>query len=117
MTDPIDAARLREFSDGTSEGLKQLSEMFVAHMVESANALRPAVDRASAEEIRLRAHQAAGTAGACGAQRLAGLLTRLERLGAEGQLEGATQLMMEIDEEVARVRAFLAGGDAVGGER
>ena len=112
MPNPIDLARLREFSDGTPDGLRQLAEMFLTHMAETTSALRPAVTNARADIIRAEAHKAAGTAGACGARHLGELLTRLETLGAEQRLDGTAEVLEEIETELARLRAFLeaAGG-------
>jgi HPt (histidine-containing phosphotransfer) domain-containing protein len=108
MPDPVDVARLREFSDGSAEGLQQLIDLFLAHMHESAEALRPAVADLRAEEIRILAHKAAGTAGACGARDLARLLVTLEKLGANRELQRTAPVLEEIEQELARLRAFLA---------
>ena len=107
MADPIDLVRLREFSDGTPEGVRQLSDMFVSHMTESIAALRPAVDEGRAEDIRTHAHRVAGSAGACGAGHFNALLSRMETLGAAGELAGTAPLMEEIEAELQHIRRFL----------
>lgn len=108
MPDPIDLARMREFSDDTPDGLRELCGMFVAHITEAADALRPAVAERRAVDIKAHAHKVAGAAGACGAVHLSTLLTRMEVLGAEGQLAETPALMEQIDDEVGSVRAFLS---------
>ena len=105
--DPIDLARLRDFSDGTDAGMRELADMFMEHMADCAAALRPAVAEGRADVIRAEAHRASGTAGACGAQELAALLAALEAAGAEGRTGDAPGLMQRIDKETARVRAFF----------
>ena len=107
MSDPIDLVRLREFSDGTPEGVRQLCDMFVSHMTEGTAALRPAVADGRADDIKAQAHKIAGTAGACGAGRLSALTSRMEALGADGQLAGTAPLMEEIDAELRSIRTFL----------
>jgi HPt (histidine-containing phosphotransfer) domain-containing protein len=101
---PIDLGRLRAFSDGTPAGLQQLCGMFLEHMREAADILRPAAAGRNADVLQAEAHKAAGTAGACGAQRLSELLTAMELLAAGGQLDEAAALMHDIDKEVTLVR-------------
>jgi HPt (histidine-containing phosphotransfer) domain-containing protein len=104
---PIDLSRLRDFSDGTPEGLAELSAMFRDHMLEAANLLRPASAAGDAEVLRVEAHKAAGTAGACGAWRLSELFRAMEMLATEGTVSRAPGVMAEIDAEIARVAAAL----------
>ena len=60
---PIDLTRLRDFSDGTEPGLRDLAALFVTHMEECLLAIRRAVDGRDSEVIRSEAHRGAGTAG------------------------------------------------------
>ena len=115
---PIDFVRLREFSDGTPEGLRDLCTMFLDHLREVTGVLRGAAADGRAEVLRVEAHKAAGTAGACGARGLCALLTALESAAVAGQLDQAAALMRTIDEEVARVTVALeAGGEPAESER
>jgi hypothetical protein len=41
---PIDLTRLRDFSDGTESGRRDLAALFVTHMEECLLAIRRAVD-------------------------------------------------------------------------
>ena len=108
MPDPIDVSRLREFSDGTPDGVRQLVAMFLAHVGETFEELRGAIGQARADDIRSLAHRAAGAAGACGAVELARLLAIIETHGTEQQVGGTPALMDQADAELARVRTFLA---------
>jgi HPt (histidine-containing phosphotransfer) domain-containing protein len=107
---PIDLARLRDFSDGTDAGLRELAGLFVTHMDECLAALRQGVVAQDGELIRTEAHRGAGTFGACGAQPLSALLTRIETLAAARQLPEATALLPQVEAEVGRVRACLDRG-------
>jgi HPt (histidine-containing phosphotransfer) domain-containing protein len=107
MASPVDLERMREFCDGTEQGLWELADMFVAHLSEAVTTLQAAVGDAQADAIRAEAHKAAGSAGACGAHGLRALLARLEQLGAEHRLEGTPEVLQEIETELARLRAFL----------
>ena len=104
---PIDLARLRDFSDGTETGLRDLAALFVTHMEECLLALQRAVEARDAAAIRSEAHRGAGTFGACGAQPLAALLIDVEKLGAAQQVDDAAALLPAVESEVARVREFL----------
>ena len=108
MPNPIDLERFRDCSDGTEAGLDQLADLFLAHIVETADALRPAVTEGRAGDIQSVAHKGAGAAGACGARQLRELLTELEMLGAEERLERTAAVFGEIEQEVARVRDYLS---------
>ena len=108
MPDPIDVSRLREFSDGTPDGVRQLVDMFLAHAGETFDQLRGAIGQARADDICSLAHRAAGAAGACGAVELARLLAVIEKHGAAQQVDGMAALMNQADAELARVRTFLA---------
>jgi HPt (histidine-containing phosphotransfer) domain-containing protein len=104
---PIDLARLRDFSDGTEAGLRDLAALFVTHMDECLQALQRGAAAQDAEVFRTEAHRAAGTFGACGAQPLSALLLELETAAAGRTLAEATALVPRIEAEVARVREFL----------
>jgi HPt (histidine-containing phosphotransfer) domain-containing protein len=104
---PIDLTRLRDFSDGTDTGLRDLAALLVTHMEECLLAIRRAVEERDSPAIRSEAHRGAGTFGACGAQPLAALLLEIERLGAAQQVDEAAALLPAVASEVARARAFL----------
>src|SRR5215203_4711013 len=104
---PIDLTRLRDFSDGTESGLRDLAALFVTHMEECLLAISGGVAGQDAEVIRTEAHRGAGTFGACGAQPLAALLAEIERLGAAQHVDEVSALLPRLADEVARVREFL----------
>ena len=103
---PIDLPRLRDFSDGTEAGLRELAALLITHMDECLAALRRGAAEQDAETIRIEAHRGAGTFGACGAQSLSALLAGLEH--AAGELAEAVARLPQIEAEAARVRAYLA---------
>jgi HPt (histidine-containing phosphotransfer) domain-containing protein len=104
---PIDLTRLRDFSDGTEAGLRDLAGLFVTHMDECVTALRRGVETQDVDLIRVEAHRGAGTFGACGAQVLSALLARLEQVAGNGEFADARTLLPQVEEEVTRVRGFL----------
>jgi HPt (histidine-containing phosphotransfer) domain-containing protein len=104
---PIDLARLRDFSDGTDAGLRDLAGLFVTHMDECLIALRRGVAEQDVELIRSEAHRGAGTFGACGAQALSALLAEVEAFALSQQLPEASARLPDVEREVARVHEFL----------
>jgi len=104
---PIDLARLRDFSENTGEGLREFVALFLTHMAELVKTLGAAVAAKDAAAIRSEAHRGTGTAGACGAKALAALFLELEALGAAQRVEEAAALMPQVDEELSRVRHYL----------
>ena len=104
---PIDLTRLRDFSDGTEAGLRDLAALFVMHMDECLLAIQRAVEERDSAVIRSEAHRGAGTFGACGAQPLAALLRDVETFGATGRIDEAAALLPAVASEIACVRDFL----------
>jgi hypothetical protein len=105
MPDPVDLERLREFSDGTDDGVRTLAALFLNELEEAALALgRSAGARTELEAI---AHRAGGTAGACGAVALASVLLNIESMAHDGQVEQAAGLLPHLERELTAVRQFL----------
>lgn len=105
MPDPVDLERLREFSDGTDEGVRTLAGLFLHELEEAADALRRSAGAQA--ELETVAHRAGGTAGACGAVALASVLLNIESMARAGQIEQAAGLLPQLDRELTAVRQFL----------
>ena len=108
MKDPADASRINQLSDGTPGGLRRLIDLFITHSSDTAAQLRSAVTESRPADVEMLAHRAAGTAGAFGASRLMGLLRQVETLAKQPHAEGLPALVTEVEEELARVHAFLS---------
>lgn len=105
MPDPVDLERLREFSDGTDDGVRTLAGLFLDELEEAARALGRSVGTPT--ELETIAHRTGGTAGACGAVALAGVLLNIESMARAGQVEQAAGLLPQLERELAAVRQFL----------
>jgi len=114
---PIDLARLRDFSDGSDQGMRELAGLFLSHMDDCVQALRAGIEAGDGEQLRTEAHRAAGTAGACGARALSTLLTRLETVDAARRLAESRTLVPEIEAELSQVRQFLSESLGLDGGR
>ena len=114
MGDPIELARIEEFSDGTAEGVRQLVELFLEDSRETLTAM---ITLMSAESDRARlsllAHRLGGTCAAIGARRLSGQLSHLEQQAATlSSVELASVMAMieaELDSAIGFLSAYLEG--------
>jgi HPt (histidine-containing phosphotransfer) domain-containing protein len=107
MPDPVDLERLYEFSDGTAEGVRTLAGLFLDELEDAARALGRSAAAGAWTELATTAHRSGGTAGACGAVALAGVLLQLESMADAGQVEQAAGLMPQLERELTAVRRFL----------
>lgn len=103
----VDLARLREFSDGTPEGLRELVEIFLSDSAQTMRELAAAVREGAAAQVELLAHRAGGSSAACGAARLSDLLFDLERLGRARAVAGAGDVMRAAEAEFVEIQAVL----------
>jgi HPt (histidine-containing phosphotransfer) domain-containing protein len=107
MPDPVDLERLREFSDGTNDGVRTLASLFLDELEEAARALGCSAGTGARVELEAIAHRIGGTAGACGAVALAGVLLNIESMAHAGQVEQAAGLLPQLERELTAVRQFL----------
>lgn len=108
MFDPADGARIRELSNGVPGGLRGLVELFISHTGEAAAQLRRAADEGRVVDVQLLSHRGAGTAGALGAARLMALFRELESAARQSAQERLAPLVTDLEQELARVHAYLA---------
>jgi HPt (histidine-containing phosphotransfer) domain-containing protein len=107
MPDPVDLERLREFSDGTDDGVRTLAGLFLDELEEAARGLGRSAAASARTELEAIAHRAGGTAGACGAVALAGVLLNVESMARVGEVEQAAGLLPQLERELTAVRQFL----------
>jgi signal transduction histidine kinase/HPt (histidine-containing phosphotransfer) domain-containing protein len=105
--EPVDMARLQEFTDGDKDNLRELVTLYLEQTEEQVKQLEEAVRADSANEVRRLAHSCAGASATCGMRRLVPLLRELERQGSEGQLTNAARLSDQVKEELGRISQFL----------
>jgi CheY-like chemotaxis protein/nitrogen-specific signal transduction histidine kinase len=105
--EPVDMARLNEFTDGDKDNLRELVTLYLEQTEDQVKQLEAAVRADSAKEVRRLAHSCAGASATCGMRRLVPLLRELERQGSEEQLTNAIQLSDQVKEELGCIREFL----------
>ena len=105
--DPVDMERLMEFTDGSSDNLRELVELYLTQTTEQLEKLRNSVAAADAAEVRRVAHSCAGASATCGMRQLVPLLRELEGQGREGKLTTAEKICEQAHREFQRIRSFL----------
>ncbi len=104
---PVDMERMKELTDGNTDGLCELVEMFLKQTHNQFDQIGAAIREGKADQVRRVAHSCAGASATLGMTRLVPKLRELERLGASGALPDADQLCQAALQEYARVQAFL----------
>ena len=95
-------------ADGEPDLLVELVEIFTEDASAGLVALREALDQGDAEGLEQRAHALKGGAGNLGVSRRAQIAARLETLGRSGDLEGAGDLLEDLQSEFEKARAELS---------
>jgi len=104
---PADISRLQEITDGDLEFLKELIELYLADSPEQIAALRKAMAERNAESCQVVAHTFRSSSGNVGAMELQQRLLKLENLSKKSALDEAVTIVVGIEEEFDRVRAYL----------
>ena len=108
VLDPDVIEALKSLSDEGDPGLfGELVEMFLDDTPMRLASIREAVEVSDAKALEAAAHSLKSSCGNLGAIKLADLCRDLERLGREGQLEGASSLSKQSTDEFARVHDAL----------
>ncbi|MCU0782763.1 MAG: response regulator [Verrucomicrobia bacterium] len=105
---PVDMERLKDFTDGNADSLRELITLYLQQTSTQVEQLEAAVAANQPQEVRRLAHSCAGASATCGMRRLVPLLRELEKQGYEGQLTNGVELCKGVVQEFARIREFLA---------
>ncbi|MFM1768719.1 MAG: hypothetical protein RJA22_1248 [Verrucomicrobiota bacterium] len=105
--DPVDLDRLMDFAGGSPEGFLELVTLYKNQTHEQLAQLRAAVEGGNAAEASRIAHSCAGASATCGMVAMVPLLRRIERLGQDRRVAAALPLLPQLDQEFARLKAFL----------
>jgi CheY-like chemotaxis protein len=105
---PVDMERLKELTDGTDSGMRELVNLYLDQTTKQLDDLQSAIKKQDAVEVRRIAHSCAGASATCGMNDIVPLLKEMEQQGFEGKLTGADQLCSGAIKEFARIRTFLA---------
>lgn len=93
--------------DGDEEILRDLAEVLLAEADAMTDAVRHAVERRDAVELRRAAHSLKGAARVFHADAAAATALYLETLGRDANFQGADRALAELEEEVGRLCSEL----------
>jgi two-component system, sensor histidine kinase and response regulator len=109
---PIDRdvlARLRGLQDeDEADIVAELADMFLEDAHSGLQTVEEALQKGDAPTIETLAHKLKGGSGNLGAGGLVGLLTRMEDMGASGDLSAGFELLKRLREELGKVDLALA---------
>jgi signal transduction histidine kinase/DNA-binding response OmpR family regulator len=105
--EPVDLDALRQAVDGDEMLLRDMIELFLADAPGRIEMLRHAVTACDPLSIQQQAHSLKGACGSLRAGQLQQSFAQLEMIGTEGQMEQATTVLAEVEEEFARVRGYF----------
>lgn len=111
--DPAVLAELRQFqAEGEPDLVQELAEAFQFETPSLLEALHVAVREQQAEALRRAAHNLKGSSNNLGARSMATLSSELESLGKQGTVDGAAELVAQLEQEYQRVCQALAAEGA-----
>ena len=107
MTAPIAVQRALERVEGDREFLGELVDAFLDYAPDEMKALRMGIQAGDASQVEQSAHSLKGAAANLEAEGIRSLAFRLEEMGRDARLDGAMEVLSELEREVARLRDFV----------
>jgi len=107
---PVDLERLRRIFKGKAAAQQKLLEMFVEQAKSKIEAVRQALMNADSATLQQQAHRLKGSSANAGVRQMPELAERLERLAQRETLEGASELVEELQSCLNQVQVFLDQG-------
>ncbi len=104
----VDLNRVREVADGDEQFFQELFTIFLDDAAQQIHVLRQAVEQHDATAVRRTAHRLKGASSNVGARPFSSLCLRLEQTVGQGSLDQVPSLILDMQEEYARLQQFLA---------
>ncbi|MDR3458848.1 MAG: response regulator [Verrucomicrobiae bacterium] len=104
---PVDMDRMMDLTDGNNDSLRELVEMYLKQTHKQFEQMQTAIREGNADSLRRVAHSGAGASATLGMTQLVPRLRELEKLGASGNLAGATEICEKAAGEYTRIQEFL----------
>jgi HPt (histidine-containing phosphotransfer) domain-containing protein len=108
MREPVDVSSLlllRQMQPpGTPDAVARIVTRFLEETDQRLEALRQACLNGDSKALENAAHALKGIAGTVGATEMSDLSARLEQFGREGRVDGATQLVIDLESALGRAR-------------
>jgi signal transduction histidine kinase/CheY-like chemotaxis protein/HPt (histidine-containing phosphotransfer) domain-containing protein len=107
-TSPVDVSAALRSVEGDQGLLENLFEAFQQNYPRQLAEIQDAIGMGDAERTARVAHSVKGVVGYFGTQRASALAAQLEALGHQADWEGALSLVQALEQELARISAFVA---------
>jgi CheY-like chemotaxis protein len=108
VTPPVDISAALQSVEGDQDLLVDLFEAFQQDYPKQLAELQDAIGTGNAERMAQVAHSLKGAVGYFGAQTVHTLAHRLETMGHQAELEGASSVLQQLEQELERLSAFAA---------
>ena len=108
VTPPVDISAALQSVEGDQDLLVDLFEAFQQDYPKQLTELQDAIGAGDAERMAQVAHSLKGAVGYFGAQTVHALAYRLETMGYQAELEGASSILQQLERELERLSAFVA---------
>ncbi len=105
---PVDMEKLLEIAMNDEGLLKELISIFMADAPERLNSLRRAIAEREPQEVMVISHGLRGASRNMTAEKLGELLNHLEEMGGAGRIDGAEEIMGEVEKEFARLQDYFS---------
>ena len=113
----VDWERLRSFSDGTEENLRELVTLYLDQTELQMNQIRSAIIAEDWVAVRKLSHSAAGSSGTCGLMGLSVHFKNVENALIEDRSGSVQALFGKVEKDIpnvfAEMRKFLEAAPAV----
>ncbi|WP_334731947.1 PAS domain-containing hybrid sensor histidine kinase/response regulator [Nostoc sp.] len=104
---PIDWERLHQLSENNPEFELELLQMFVEDIEPRLEVIKIAIAAHDFEQIALQTHQIKGSSANMGVTTMHLVAEKIEQLAYDQERRGTTDLIVELEEFVKRIREFL----------
>ena len=104
---PINMDILLDVTEGDSEGLRQLADLYLKHIREALGQLAAAIQGRRSKSLEALAHGCAGSSASFGAVLVSALFRELEVMGRQGQFADAASKLEQSKREFGRVVSYL----------
>jgi two-component system, sensor histidine kinase and response regulator len=107
QTEPVQIQLVQEISDGDPDFERELIDTFLADNEQHLLALESALRELNAEMFKREAHTIKGSSANMGAKGMREIASRLEQIGASGELDPAFQVLASMKSEFEQVCNFF----------
>ena len=104
----FDMDHAREITDGDTEFLKELIEIFKADFPERLAGISRAIKEKDFNALDETAHSLKGSSGNLGLTCLYEISWKLEKMGNSENIEGADEAFKQLEEELERFKNFVS---------